>query len=639
MKYTSRLMGIAFTGICLGALCGAAVAADKSRIELDVNRTGAVISPLLFGHNLEHTRRALWQGISAEMVANRKFAAVENGVPKRWCGQDSGGRVSMDETAPYAGKHSVRVEAGNALGGWIEQQQSWLSFEKGTQYAFRVRVRTEKGSTLWLRIMDAGKTRTVHQAETTVQPGDWQLWEGSFTASATEANARLEIGGRAEGVFWIRAVSLMPANNFHGMRRDVVDLFKTLQPGCLRWPGGCFAEYYVWQDGLLPVDQRPPLGPAQWDGLLPDTDGYDNHEIGIDEYMALCRELNCVPAITIRYGQGSPEEAAAWVEYCNGGPETRWGRVRAERGHAEPYGVKYWYVGNEIWGISLVKDRDPRACAVRSRHFAEAMKKADPGLELIGCAPAHDPAVFKDWLAPLLAEAGDSLGLVQTGYYFPKPEQVTMKGVVEAPRREVLPLMRALRKFADRAAPGGRRLGMAFYEWNSYWGRPGDTVSGVFAAGMLNLFCREAEPLGLVLAGYFQPVTEGAIRVEPSACAMEPAGQVFALYAAHQGNRLLKTPETSSDIDLCASVAPDGGLLCVTALNRNTDTAHTLELSLANFTGTPQCTVSLLKPRTLEVRGEFERVEEKPALKEGKSVEVTLPPCAVARILFSTAAP
>ena len=71
------------------------------------------------------------------------------------------------------------------------------------------------------------------------------------------------------------------------MRRDVIELFKQLKPSSLRWPGGCFAEYYNWKDGLLPVDKRPSVGPHRWVGLLPDSDGYDNHDIGTDEFIAL----------------------------------------------------------------------------------------------------------------------------------------------------------------------------------------------------------------------------------------------------------------------------------------------------------------------------------------------------------------
>jgi alpha-N-arabinofuranosidase len=609
-----------------------ALAGETNRVEIDAKQTGAEISPLLFGHNLEHTRRAIWQGISAEMIANRKFAAVDNGLPKRWTITAGGGRVLTDDQVTYAGKHSVRLENG----GGIEQHHAWLAFRKGAKYGFRIWTKSKTKQSLRLRVTDAGKARIIFEKQLVSKSGDWQLLSGEFVASATETNAWAEFGSETAGALWIGAVSLMPADNFHGMRRDVVDLLKTLKPGCLRWPGGCFAEYYVWEDGLLPVDQRPPLGPAQWEGLLPETDGYDNHEIGIDEYNALCRELNCAPVITIRYGQGSPKEAAAWVEYCNGGPETRWGKVRADRGHSEAYRVKYWFVGNEIWGISLVKNKDPKVCAVISRQFAEAMKKADPSIELIGCAPTHDPALLPVWLAPLLAEAGDLLAMVQNGWYFPDHDKMKMAEVAKASTQEVLPLLKSLRQFADRTGLGGKRMGIAFYEWNVDWGRPGDVISGVFAAGMLNMFCREAESLGLVFTGYFQPVTEGAIKVDPLTSELEPDGQVFTLYVAHQGNRLLKTSTMAddADLDLCASLTPDGKSIYVTVVNRNTTSDRTLELSLRNFAVPAEAAVKLLVPLTVEVKGKFVQHDEQLPVIDGHKVMLKLPPCGIARMRF-----
>ena len=82
-------------------------------LTLDATAQGAVISPLLFGHNLEHTRQAIWQGISAEMVANRKFAAIDGGLPKRWWTLTGSG-VSVGTQVTYAGKHSVRLDNTNA---------------------------------------------------------------------------------------------------------------------------------------------------------------------------------------------------------------------------------------------------------------------------------------------------------------------------------------------------------------------------------------------------------------------------------------------------------------------------------------------------------------------------------------------
>jgi alpha-N-arabinofuranosidase len=430
---------------------------------------------------------------------------------------------------------------------------------------------------------------------------------------------------------------MMPADNFHGMRRDVVELFKKLKPGNLRWPGGCFAEYYDWREGLLPVDQRPPIGPHRWVGLLTDSDGYDNHDIGTDEYIALCRELNAVPMITTRFSEASPEEAGSWVEYCNGATTTRWGKPRAERGHPEPYGVKYWYVGNELTGMSLLKGEArtvPKVLAGLCRAHVEAMKKADPSIELNVGVPSDST-----WLEPLFAETGTKLEMVQIGFYFNDWDR-TMADVVKAPAQTILPGLKSLRQLLDRIAPAGKRLGIAYYEWNVLWDRSGDVLGGVFAAEMLNMFCREQESLGLALASYFQPVTEGAIKVDPLTCELEPDGEVFVLYAPHQGNRLLKTPAMAADadLDLCASLTPNGSIY-VTVVNRNVTSERMLELSLRNFSGPAKAAAKLLVPLTLEVKGKFAQHDEELTVGDGKKAMLTVPPCGIARARFGNPGP
>jgi hypothetical protein len=624
------------TAILLSLLTGGLLsgfAQEPVRVIIDANSTGQVISPLLFGQNLEHTRRAIWKGISAEMIENRKFAAVDCGLPIGWHTL-SGYGVSVDSVVTYAGKHSVRLENSKGKPCGIWQQHDWLSLGKDVKYVFRVWVKSNSNQTLHMQIMDRWAFHVAFTGETAVRSGDWQLWSGEFVSPVPVWDGRLEIQLNTPGSLWIGAVSLMPADNFQGMRRDVVDLFKKLKPGCLRWPGGCFAEYYNWKDGLLPVDQRPPIGPAQWIGLLPDTYGYDNHEIGIDEFIALCRELNCEPLITIRYGEGSPEEAANWVEYCNGGGDTYWGRIRTDRGHPEPYHVKYWYIGNEIWGISLVRNKDPEACTALSRQFTKAMMRTDPTIMPIRCAPFRD----QPWQSLIEKEIAESPGfpeLIQDGYY--GPFYAGMDEMVKVPTRTIYPLLLSERQILDQASSGKKRVGMVFYEWNLMWDRRGDVVSGVFAAGMLNMLCREAESLGLVLAGYFQPVTEGAIKVGPVTSELESDGEIFKLFSAHQGNRLLKTPQMDADanIDLCASLAPDGKSIYVTVINRNTTNERSLELSLLNFTPQTNVQAKFLIPLTQETGGKFAQQDEKLKVSDGDNLTLTIPACTVVGILLS----
>jgi alpha-N-arabinofuranosidase len=473
----------------------------------------------------------------------------------------------------------------------------------------------------------------VFSGQTVVQAGDWQLWSGEFVSPLHAKGTRFQLVSIMPGTTWIGAVSLIPADHFHGMRRDVVDLLKELKPGNLRWPGGCFAEYYHWKDGLLPVDQRPPIGPHQWVGLLPDSDGYDNHEIGIDEFIALCRELNCDPHITTRYGEGTVEEAASWVEYCNGDENSPWGKIRAERGYREPYGVRYWYVGNEMAGMSLVKDKGPKALAVASTRFAKAMKAVDNTLQLNSGIPPR-----KEYLRPQFDEAGNLFELFQTGFYFQPAERyaVGTDRILSAPEA-ALKLMRSLRHLVDSLRSPGITAGLTFYEWNVMWDRGGDALSGVFAAEMLHLFCREATALNLVMASYFQPVTEGAIAVGPTSSFLEPDGQVFRLYAAHQGNRLLEMPGLEDQqIDLCASIAPDGKSIFVTFINEETRADREVVLSVANFKELQKASAVILKSESLEIASRFNQDSQTLSIENGKRVRLIIPRFSVAGVNINT---
>jgi len=604
---------------------------NKVDLEIHGDQLGKAISPQLFGHNLEHTRRAVWTGISAEKVANRKFAALDSGMPKRWWTLPDGG-VSVDHDVPFAAPHSVRLKRVEETAHCaIWQQHEWLAFEKDAQYDFRLWARSETPQQFQMRVVTRSGFTEVLADSFTVEPGDWKLLEKEFTAVCGAHGAMLEIRLMSEGPLWIGAISLMPADNFHGMRRDVIDLLKQLKPGNLRWPGGCFAEYYDWREGLMPVDKRPPIGPHRWVGLLPDSDGYDNHDIDTDAYIALCQELNAAPAITTRFSEGSSEEAAAWVEYCNGDAESTWGKIRAERGHPEAYNASYWYMGNEITGMSLLEGEartNPELLAVACGKHVRAMKEADPDIAINVGVPSN-----AHWLDPLFDEVGGLLDEVQTGYYFPPDVVVTLDDSLHAPYYNVLPLLLQLRAELDQIAPAGEQIGISFYEWNVMWDRHGDARSGLFAAGMLNLMCREAESLGLIRASYFQPVTEGAIRVEPLHCSLEPDGQVFALYAAHQGNRLIRVPqEPDSVVDLCASQNEQDGSVFITLLNRNVRGDCKVHFSLGDFPQFEKAVAEMLIPERADGRSDFVQKQEVLEVSEDNRFVLEVPAAALAAV-------
>ena len=138
-------------------------------------------------------------------------------------------------------------------------------------------------------------------------------------------------------------VSLMPADNVQGWRADTLARLRELNSPVYRWPGGNFVSGYDWKDGIGDPDRRPPRKNPAWKGI-------ESNDVGIDEFMVLCRELGTEPFIAVNTGLGGVEAAAEELEYMNGAPTSPMGRRRAENGHPQPYGVKWWGIGNEMYG-------------------------------------------------------------------------------------------------------------------------------------------------------------------------------------------------------------------------------------------------------------------------------------------------
>lgn len=128
-----------------------------------------------------------------------------------------------------------------------------------------------------------------------------------------------------------------------GYRRDVLAAAKDLRIPILRWPGGNFVSGYHWTDGIGARDERPRKMDLAWS-----TE--ESNRFGTDEFIEYCRMLGAEPYICVNMGTGTMDEAQAWVEYCNGTGDTYWANLRRENGHEEPYNVRYWGLGNEMYG-------------------------------------------------------------------------------------------------------------------------------------------------------------------------------------------------------------------------------------------------------------------------------------------------
>ena len=577
----------------------------NARLEIPAIIHGSSISPLLFGHNFEITRKASWQGLAAEMLANRKFAVVaKSGIPLHWTAIESFDRtatglsetqrkekaVTIDEDTAYAGNPSVYVsvpERGQECG--IAQGHDNLTLERRRRYRIKIWVKVEEPTTVIVRLRRQDGNPIHFEGKQRVRGAGWQCVAMEFVASQAEPAARFEVVGLPRGQFHIGAASLQPADAIRGMRKDVIQRLKEMQVKLLRYPGGCFAEYYNWRDGLLPVDARPPIGPAPEKFLLPYTDGFDTHEIGVDEYMALCRELNCEPAITVRITEGSPAEAASWVEYCNGGNDTKWGRVRRERGHAEPYSVKYWFLGNEIsywWGRNGGPSKTERYVDL-CVEFAKAMKRVDPSIRLIGSGVAGVRRAghrfqTPTWDEKVLAKAGSVLDAYSYHEYI-YPEKAIDR-TAAAPLNTSLHMLESLREMIDRISPSAPRKTIFYDEWNVWgaWDRTPGVQEALFTANTLHMLCREANRLGIEASCYFQPVNEGAVDVLPHAAWLTPVGTVFSVFASHAGGFPLAISAGKQPCDMFASLSKDGRSLTLTAVNYDATVGRSVRLQVVN---------------------------------------------------------
>jgi alpha-L-arabinofuranosidase len=195
-------------------------------------------------------------------------------------------------------------------------------------------------------------------------------------------------------------VLVYPEDNVGGFDPDVIAMLKDAKLPLLRWPGGNFVSGYRWRDGIGPADARPTLPNPSWDGL-------EYNLMGTDEFVAYCRVIGCEPMICVNGGDGTPEEAAAWIEYCNGPAESPMGKLRAANGHKDPYNIKLWEVGNELYGRWQVNWTSPGGNSDRYLRFAEAMRAADPSIYLLGCGSPDGPN--SEWNRRLLEDASKKL--------------------------------------------------------------------------------------------------------------------------------------------------------------------------------------------------------------------------------------
>ena len=588
----------------------------------DTPRT--LVSPFLFGENLEHTRSDIFMGLSAQMLRNRKFAGKPlacRGYSMEW--YPIGERIFYCHSEAYTQHaeefyHMKRQLERNAqsivstYGGEAGIGQHELTLLAGSIYEFRIVAKALKPMQLHVALTSRGGAKEYASEDLLIGCGGWNTYELRLASCAEDRDGDLRITFCGENTLHIGAVSLMPAGHFRGMRRDVIEKLREMGITLLRWPGGNFAGEYCWADGLLPSDMRAPLESYLGLETQPRSMGYDYQEINTDDFIALCREIGAEPFITINPAWNSPEENAAWVEYCNGGTDTKYGALRAQRGYPEPYHVQFWSLGNEMGYGHMEGDNTPYGYSKIARQNAVKMLEASGQLSL--CSSGPYPS--RDWSDHAANPLSDISRMVSLHYYAPWVSYADPAKLEEEYYRCVSAVETARAKIHELRAQLNDSLKISFDEWNTWyaWYRPSSIVDGVFTALMLHMFIEEAERNGIALVCHFEAVNEGMMEVYADHTVLTAAGQAFAMMKHHAGGRLLYASTE-------AAVTEKDGMLTVTAVNPSYDKPRTVTIPAGGET----VQASLYSCGQVAPHTHFE-IKELSPLHSGDGSTVELPP-------------
>lgn len=434
------------------------------RIDRDRLLSTRPISRLIYGNFIELGLARQVDGMWSQLLYNRSFENLPPSSPiarqergpandttaawwhggyeeKPWYTFSASGKKDLVTDRPneywgfYHGRIAARVSA-QQEGAWGIGQDG-ISLRAGINYSFRGFLAHDFGDpakgqhTVTVRLVaENDPERVIGSAE------------AAFGTQFTECTAILrnpDFNGRASfqivaaspGEFVVDGCELTPSDAVHGWRKDVISAIERVRPTMLRFPGGCFASYYNWKDGIGPRDERMPQPSEFWGGL-------EYNDVGTDEYLDLCEEVGAEPFLVVNVMTGTPLLAAEWVEYCNGSRETKMGGLRASNGHDRARKVTYWELDNE-------PDRKygPEQYARRVVEFARAMRAVDSTIKLE--IEGYD--TYADQWNTIFSICGGEIDFVSDRYY---GEQDFARDV---------PILEAYRKKT------GRRIGLCNTEW------------------------------------------------------------------------------------------------------------------------------------------------------------------------------
>ena len=452
---------------------------------------------------------------------------------------------------------------------------------------------------------------------------------------------------------WVGKNSSVP--NTDGFRNDVLNAFRKLKPPVIRWPGGCFADDYHWQDGVGPLEKRPRRINIHWGEVI------ETNQVGTQEFVRFCRLVGAEPYICGNVGSGTVRELRDWVEYCNFPGDSDWARQRAADGSSEPLNVNYWGVGNENWGCG--GNFSPEDYCTEYRRYASFLRGFGKRLFLIACGPSGNDIEWttrffrklrKDYwnfenIQGFAAHYYCGTAGTATCYSTDEWYQLIAKGLL------MEPLVIQQRAAMDAFDPQ-RRIGLIVDEWGTWHPvEPGTNPAFLFqqntlrdalvAATTLDIFNRHADKVVMANIAQAVNVLQSMFLTQEDRMLVTPTGHVYEMYAPHQGGmavRSLVETETVTykrgDLEetlpvVAGSVSLRDKTLFLTLTNSHADQANKIRIDLLGGAKAVDSSGRILSGEihTHNTFDQPETIQPCPFVLKasGSSFELEIPPAAV----------
>ena len=430
------------------ALASALTMSAQSHVmEVKTAKLGAPVQSTMYGIFFEDINYAADGGLYAEMVKNRSFE-----FPQHLMGWRAFGKFEVEDDGPFErNPHFVRLKYSghrDKYTGLENEGFFGIAVKKDATYRFSVWARCPEGgkSTLEVSFVDNNTMEEDQRfVKTTINVSgkEWKKYTAELKSPRTEAKAALRIYLLASGkdpiaTTDVEHISLFPKDTWkgreNGMRKDLAQALYDMKPGVFRFPGGCIVEgtdlesRYQWKNSVGPVENRP-LNENRWHYTFPHRfypDYFQTYGLGFFEFFQLCEDFGCEPLPVISCGLSCQfqnpdptkpgvhvalddldsyiQDALDLVEFANGPVDSKWGKVRAEMGHPEPFNLKFLGVGNEQWDYDDAHGGYGPVFTERLKKFNAALRAKYPQLKLIGTTGPNSEGWDFDLLQPRMKE-------------------------------------------------------------------------------------------------------------------------------------------------------------------------------------------------------------------------------------------